>query len=229
MAETQYTPIVVGVVDENFPPLRSSQPAVDIPGFFDAVEQAMALYIKTEEPPDNTTPTLVHEYPKERLAIPDDMFDVITYKVAEATMAPTLNDGSRPRSPKQRELKKHPTLAGYNLQILAWTELIQAEFSVWSKSSRNADLVAAWFHGFMVKYAFAYKFFMSRGVNNFRFVKRADDDVDQSYGQEVYRRRLVYEFRLETLFAIEQKQLTDIDVTYGISGPTDSIELKPTQ
>jgi|SRR5271166_3196129 len=211
------------------PPLRSSQPAVDIPGFFDAVEQALALYIKTEGPPDNTKPTLVHEFPKERLAKVDDKFDIITFKVGLSEMAPTMKDGSKPRSPSQRELKAHPTLAGYNLQIVGWWELVQAEFSVWSKSSRNADLVAAWFHGFMVKYAFVYKFFLSRGVNNFRFVKRADDDVDHSFGQELYRRRLTYEFRLETLFGIEQKVLTDVDVTYGISGQTDAIELTPTQ
>lgn len=217
------------VQDENTPPLRSSQPAVDIPGFFDIVEKALALYIQTEGPPDNTKPTLVHEYPKERLARPDDTFDVITFKVLESTMAPTMNDGSKPRSPKARETKNHPKLAGFNVQIIGWWELVQAEFSIWSKSSRNADLVAAWFHGFMVKYAFAYKFFSTRGVNNFRFVRRADDDVVQTFGQELYRRRLTYEFRLETLFAVEQKQLTDVDVTYGVSGPTDSINIKPTQ
>jgi len=211
------------------PPLRSTQPAVDIPGFFDAVEQALALYIKTEGPPDNTSPTMVHEFPKERLAKPDDKFDVITFKVASSEMAPTMNDGSKPRSPVQREVKPHPKLAGYNLQINGWWELVNAEFSVWSKSSRNADLVAAWFHGFMVKYAFLYKFFMSRGVQHFRFVKRADDDVVQSYGQELYRRRLTYEFRLEMLFGIEQKRLTDVDINYGIDKQTDSIEIKSSQ
>lgn len=214
---------------ENPAPLRSSQPAVDIPGFFDAVEQALALYIKTEGPPDNTKPTLVHEFPKERLAKPDDKFDIITFKVLESTMAPTMKDGSKPRSPVQREVKPHPTLTGFNLQIIGWWELVQAEFSIWSKSSRNADLVTAWFHGFMVKYAFAYKFFLSRGANNFRFVKRADDDVNQSFGQELYRRRLVYEFRLETLFGVEQKKLTDVDVTYGIDKQVDSIEVKSSQ
>lgn len=209
------------------PPLRSSQPAVDIPGFFDAVEQALALHIKTDGTPDGTKPTLVHEFPKERLAKPDDKFDIITFKVASSEMAPTMKDGSKPRSPVQRESKPHPTLKGYNIQINAWWELVQAEFSVWSKSSRNADSIAAWFHDFMVKYAFIHKFFTSRGVQVFRFVKRADDDVDHSFGQELYRRRLTYEFRLETLFGIEQKLLTDIDVTYGTgSGQIDKIEMK---
>ncbi len=211
------------------PPMRSSQPAVDIPGFFDAVEQALALYIKTEGTPDNTSPTMVHEFPKERLAKPDDKFDIITFKVASSEMAPTMNDGSKPRSPVQRDVKPHPKLAGYNLQISGWWELVNAEFSVWSKSSRNADLVTAWFHTFMVKYAFLYKYFMSRGVQHFRFAKRADDDVVESFGQELYRRRLTYEFRLETLFGIEQKRLTDVDVNYGIDKQVDSIEIKSSQ
>ncbi len=213
------------IFDENIPPLRSSQPAVDIPGFFDAVEQALALYIKTESTPDGTHPTLVHEFPKERLAKPDDIFDVITFKVLRAEMAPTMNDGSKPRSPRLRESKKHTKLAGFNIVIEGWTELVQAEFSIWSKSNRNADSVTAWFHGFMVKYAFLYKFFLGRGVQNFRFVSRADDDRDTSFGQELYRHRLVYEFKLETLFGIEQKNLTNVDVNYGINGQVDTIEL----
>lgn len=215
-------------------PIKSSRPAVDIPGFFDAVEQAMDLHIKSEGTPDGTKPTLVHEFPKERLAKPDDLFDVITFKVASSEMAPTMNDGSRPRSPVQRETRSHPTLGGYNLQIVGWWELVQAEFTIWSKSSRNSDTVAAWFHQFIVKYAFIYKFFMARGVQHFRFVKRADDDIDQSFGQEVYKRRLTYEFRLETLFAYEPKQLTNVDVTYGIKNPlgnnqvgTTSISVDP--
>lgn len=228
--QRQYVPVKAGVVGEgDVPPLKSSLPAVDIPGFFDAVEQAMALYIKTEGQPDGTKPTLVHEFPKERLAKPDDQFDVITFKVASAEMAPTMNDGSKPRTPRLREVKKHDNLGGFNIHIEGWWELIQAEFSVWSKSSRNADLVTDWFHTFIRKYAFIYKFFLARGVQNFRFVKRADDDVDQSFGQELYKRRLTYEFRLETLFAAEQKQLTDLDVNYGVSGANDSINLKPTQ
>lgn len=211
------------------PRMRSTLPAVDIPGFFDAVEKALSLHIRTEGPPDQTSPILVHEFPKERLAKPDDKFDVITYKITSAVMAPTMNDGSAPRSPRLREVRAHGKLDGFNIQVEGWWELVQAEFRIWSKSSRNADLIADWFHTFIRKYAFIYKYFLARGVQNFRFVKRADDDVDQLFGQELYTRRLTYEFRLETLFAVEQKQLTDLDIIYGINGPTDTINIKPTQ
>lgn len=216
--------------DKTVPPLRSSQPAVDIPGFFDATAQAFALHLKTVGPPDdNMKPAFVHEFPKERLARTDDKLDLVTFRVLDAVMAPTLNDGSTPRGPKLRESKTHDKMHGFSIQVVGWWELVQAEFSIWSKSSRNADTVANWFHQFMMRYAHVYKFFQARGVQNFRFVKRADDDVDHNWGQEIYRRRLIYEFRLETLFAFEQKQLTDLDINYGVKGPNDSIVLKPTQ
>lgn len=209
------------------PPLRSSQPSVDIPGFFDAVEKALLVFITSEGKPDNTTPVFVHEFPKERLAETDQPFDIITFKVLESIMAPTMNDGSTPRGPRQRQVKQYPGLAGYNLDIFGWWELVQAEFSIWSKSSRNADAIAAWFHYFMMKYAFTYKFFMSRGVEHFRFVKRADDDRDVLEGQEIYRRKLVYEVRLETLYTAESKQLTELNINYGVCTPNDTIVIPP--
>jgi len=228
MNQTQYAPVTQGVAGESIPPLRGPRLAVGIPTFFDLVNQAMDLHIKTEGKPEDTKPTFVHEFPKERIAKADDKFDVITFKIAESRMAPTMKDGSAPRSPSRREVKDHPELTGFNVTIEAWWELVQAEFCVWSKSSKNADLLADWFHKFMMKYAFLYKFFSSRGVNNFRFVRRADDDVDHSFGQELYKRRLTYEFRLETLYAVEQKQLTDLDINYGVSGASQNVQLKPT-
>lgn len=228
MPETQYVPVSPGVEDEGLPPLRSSRPAVDIPGFFDSVAQALVLYAKTEGVPVNTTPTFVHEFPKERLAIPDQPFDVITFKVAEASMAPTTNDGRAPRGPKVRETRPHEKLAGFNIQVYGWWELVQPQFIIWSKSSRNADLITDWFHKFIMRYAHVYKYFQARGAQNFRFVKRADDDVDMTFGQELYLRRLTYEFRLETLFGFEQKQLTDVDISYGVSSAHDTINIKPT-
>lgn len=201
------------------PRLRSSLPAVDIPGFFDCVEQAMALYIKSVGMPDGTSPTLVHEFPKERLGIPDDPFDVITYKIHKSTMAPTMNSGAAPRRPKLREVKQHPNLYGFNLRIEGWWELVQPQFIIWSKSSRHADTIAAWFHQFMVSFAFVYKFFEARGVTNFRFVERSDDDMDLSQGQEVYKRRLTYEMRLESLLFAEEKQLTDLTINASTADP----------
>lgn len=229
MAQTQYTPVITGVENENTPPLRSSQPAVDLPGFFHLVETCMGIFIKTEGQADQVKPTLVHEFPKQRLAKTDDPFNVITYKVSNGEMAATMKDGSKPRSPKQRNSVTHPTLGkNYALKTFGHWEMYQAEFCIWSKSSRNAFLMADWFHTFMMKYAFLYKVFFSRGVQVFRFVKRADDEVDHSFGQELYKCRLTYEFRLEKLLFAEERVLTDLDVYFGVSSPADHIEIQVT-
>src|SRR5271163_2470122 len=113
MALTQYKPVVKGAINYNPPPLRSPRKATSIPEFFKLVEQAMGIYIQTRGTPDATTPVLVHEFPKERLAKVDDPLDIITFKVSESKIAPTMKDGSTPRGPLRRESIKHPTKAGY--------------------------------------------------------------------------------------------------------------------
>lgn len=229
MAQPEYVPVVSGVINENTPPLRSSQPAVDLAGFFDLVEKAMANYIKSEYKADQVIPLLVHEFPKERLAKPDTPFDIITYKIKQAEMSPTMKDGSKPRSPRQRQSVTHPTL-GTNYQFVtnAWWEDVQAEFCIWSKSSRNSFLIGDWFHLFMMKFAFTYKLFFSRGIQNFKFVSRSDDEVDQSFGQELYKVRLTYAFRIEKFTFVEQRLLTDLDIYFGVSSASSHINLAPT-
>jgi hypothetical protein len=210
------------------PPLRSTRSASTIPGFFDSVNAGLQLFMKTEGglPPAGTTPTFVHAFPKERLAKPDDPFDVITFRVLESTMAPTDNTGSRvPRAPSLRQIKPHSQLDNYNLRVLGWWELVKVEFSLWSKSSARADSLTNWFHLYMMKYAFGYQYFRARGVDYFRFVGRADDDVDFSTDQEVYRRRLIYEIRLETLDAFEEKTLESVDVNIRGERSTDTLVL----
>jgi hypothetical protein len=207
------------IIPRQPPPGRSPLPAASIPIFFDIVEKALALHIKAEGTPDGTRPKFVREFPKERIAKPDQVFDVITAKVVSSEMAPTLNDGTKPRAPVQRQSKPNPELGGYNEVVYGWWELVNVQFMVWSKSSRNADLIGDWFHAFMMRYAFAYHFYQARGIQLFRFVKRWDDEVDHSFGQEVYTRIIQYEFKLETLMKFDHKQLTNLDITYGIKNP----------
>lgn len=212
--------------DALVPRLRSSLAAVDIPGFFNTVEQALALYIQTEGTPEGVRPTFVHGFPKERLTQTDQALDLITFRVKMAEMSPTMKDGSKPRSPRLREEKPDPLRVGYNVKIYGWWEDVLVEFSCWSQSNLRADLLTAWFHKFLMQYAFAYKFLEARGVSQFRFVSREDDDFDPSDdGQEVYRRRLSYAFRLEYLSYKIQKTLDNVTVNVGIDltlGTTDN-------
>jgi len=205
------------------PPIRSTLPAVDIPGFFDAVEAALQIHIKSYGTPEGTTPKFEHEFPRERMTKTDDPFDVITFRVVSSSMAPTMNDGSAPRTPEVRQIMPHPKQAGYNLVVYGWWELVIVEFSIWSRSNLRADLLTNWFHRFMVKYATELDYFLARGVQHFRFVARGDDDFDSEQRQEIYRRRLKYEIRLEYLDTLMEKTLQSVDLIIGVAKQTDTI------
>jgi len=201
----------------NPPPTRSSLPATDIPRFFIGVEEALALHIETSGTPDGVSPKFEHAFPMERLSKADDPFDIITFRILNSTMAPTMKDGSSPRNPSKRPAIPHPELGGYLLIPYAWWELVSVEFNIWSKSNARADTLTDWFHKFIMKYATILNFFMARGVANFRFVSRGDDDVDLDQRQEIYRRRLKYEFRLEYLVPLMEKTIQSIDINVGIN------------
>lgn len=215
----------------NFPPevpprLRSSLPAVDIGGFFEAVNDALKLHLQTEAWPAGTKPTFVHDFPKERIAKADDPFDLITFHVGGATMAPTSNDGNRvPPAPALREEKASTTYLGYNTKTLAWKEMVEVVFTIWSKSNKRADDMTSWFHSFLMQYAFGYRFFYARGVDWFRFLGRKEDEMMKIVeGQELYVRTLVYQIRIEYLQTLLEKQFDNLTFNIAVDRQTDTIE-----
>lgn len=204
------------------PPLRSSQKAADIDGFFKLVDQALDLHIKTTGAPEGAVPVYVHSFPKERVGQKDQPFDVITHHVMEGGMAATSNDGSRvPRGPVLRDRRAHPEKDGYNLCVNGWWEDAAVVFTVWSRNSEVADRMTVWFHKFIMRYANFYDFFKARGVQQFRFVKRLEDGVEDREGQELHHRRLVYSFRIEYLDTFEERQLTSVSVNVKGCDPVE--------
>lgn len=207
---------------------RSPLPAVDVNGFFEIVQQALALYIQTEGPPDNINPVLVEEFPRERLTKQDDTFDIITFRVRTGTMAASTNTDMIPKKPSLRESKPHPKLGPqYLLNTYGWWETVQPEFTIWSRSNINANLMTEWFHIFLMKYVHFTKFFNGRGIDNFVYIEREDEELDHNEGQEIYKRRLVYEFRLNRMSTLDSRVLTNVSVTYGIGNQVDTITLPP--
>lgn len=191
------------------PPLRSLQAAADLPGFFDTVADALALHVKTDGPPDGQTPIFVEDFPKERLSVPGDPFYVVTYRVDSTQMGSTSNDSDRrPRAPLVRDRRPHPNLEGYNLVTYGWWEDAVVVFEIWGKSNSGANSLGNWFHKFMMKYAFAVKYFDGRGVQQFRFTQRLPDEVRQKEGQELYLRQYAYSFRLEFLDSTLERRIT---------------------
>lgn len=203
------------------PPLRNKQPAVDLAGFFELLQTAFKLHIQTDsgKPPSGVTPILVESFPKERLTQEDQPFDVITYRISNSVMASTRNDGSAPRGITQRENKQSQDKADYNVVVYAWWEQVIVTFEIYSKDNSNANQLAIWFHKFMFTWAFVYKYFQGRGVSNFDFVGRLEDTAPRESEQELYLRQLSYTFRLETLIAFEQRQLTDITLKLDSQAP----------
>lgn len=203
---------------KRLPLSRSPQPAVTINGFFEIVKQALDLYIKTEGQPDNINPVLVEEFPRERVTKQDDTFDIITFRVKSSTMAASTNSEMIPKRPSLRESKPHPELGPQHmLNTYGWWEMVQPEFTIWSRSNINANVMTEWFHIFLIKYAYFTKFFNGRGIDNFVFVERIDEEIDHNEGQELYKRRLVYEFRLNRLETTDSRVLTNVGVNIGIS------------
>lgn len=209
------------------PRSKSVLSAVDIPGFFDAVDRALQVFMKTEPVPSGTKPQFVHAFPRERLTQEDDPFDIITFRVVQAGMAPTTNEGNIPRGIAAREDKEDTTQLGYRTRSYGWWEQVEVEFSIWSKSNLRADILTAWFHRFMMQYAFVYKYFQARGVQNFMFVSRADDEFDPSEGQEIYKRKLCYGFRLDNTMTLSDKTLESVTIEISVrhDGEVEQIEL----
>lgn len=199
-------------------PLRSSKAAVDINGFFEIVGQALADHLKTEGAPAGTAPLYTETFPKARLTKADTPFDAILWSVDSAAMAPTSNDGATvPRAPSLREIYRKEDEAGYNQVVKAWWETYTVQFEIWSKSNPYANILAVWFHRFLIRYAYAYEFFSAFGIQQFRFVARKSDAVETRENQELYVRRLQYSFRLELLDSFKERQLTDLTLNIGVN------------
>ena len=75
----------------------------------------------------------------------------------------------------------------------------------------------SWFHRMMMQYAFAYKFFQSVGVCDFRFEERMPDKKSQDFGQELYLRKLRYAVRINLQDVYEAKTLEDIHIGAGMT------------
>jgi len=211
------------------PPLRSSKPAADINGFFAIVGQALQNYIKTEGAPEGVTPFYVEEFPKERLSQPDTPFDGFTFRVLEGTMASTSNTPNAPRAPIVRQTRVMNELAGYNEVTQGWWEDNTVMFETWSKANATANDLAVWFHRFLIRYAYFYKFFEAYGVKQFRFLKRFEDTVETKENQEVYKRQFAYTFRLEYLDTFIERQLTDLTINVSIGRDVQKIEIPASQ
>lgn len=196
---------------EQVPPrLRSSQPAADYEGFFAAVGEVIQLQQQSQAVPSEWGLKYVEEYPKSREGNGfDHSFDIVLYRVISSRMA-EMSRGVTPKGLFRLESRPAPGKARFHQVIEGWFEDTVVEFQVLSKSNQTANQVAIWLHRCLMEYAHKMKFFYARGVQNFRFVGRLEDEVVKDFGQDLYRRRLQYSFRLIFLLNYEAKDLESI-------------------
>ena len=196
---------------------RTPLPAVDWNTFFDAVQEAFQLHLKSAGPPGQKSPILTGDYPKQNNGNFETSFDVIISHIGGSQRAATSPDGKQrvPKGPTLRENKPHPTKERYRLITFGWWEDMLANFTIYSLSQDRANEVTAWFHKFMMRYIFDLSFFRARGVSDLRFGSRGEDKFERAYGQELYSRSLTYNVRLELMSSFEAKTLETLEVTIG--------------
>jgi hypothetical protein len=204
---------------------RSPLPSVDWDTFFDAVELAFNLHVKSAGPPGQKAPIFVAEYPKKNEGNFDTSFDVILYKVVGSERAATDNTGRRvPKGPTLRERKPHPTKARYSLVTIGWWEMMTARFLIYSLSRDRADEITSWFHRMMMRYTSDLSFFRARGVQYMTFDKRGEDQFSKEYGQELYVRTLDYQVRLELLNTFEAKDIEAVNIQMDQTAEINVVE-----
>lgn len=203
--------------------LRSSLPAVDLRGFFAAVQDAWRLWLDAKQAPDWMRPELVEDFPKERHGSFDNRFVLITFQVVGSEIAGTAPDGvsRKPQGVQIREMYDSPEKTGYKKVEMAWRELATVQFTVHAKYNKEANLWCEEFQQMMLVNAFLLKFFRARGVEHFEFWQRLADRKTSEFGQELETRPLQYRIRLEHLFMLDAKTLERIYLT--VSGSGESI------
>lgn len=196
-------------------PHVSALPAVDHLSVFGAFKEAFELHLESMQWPKADWPILVKSFPKERESKFDTTFDVILFHIVHCQTASTSNMADRrPTGLSRQESILHPTKAGYLQERIGWQEEITVAFDVIAKSNERADELVLWFHRMVMRYAHGMKFFQGRGINYLVFRERLEDVMTKEFGQELYKRPLRYDLRLELFELVEAKLLEDVTIYF---------------
>lgn len=207
---------------------RSSLDTVDWSTFFDAVKEFLDLHLEATQWIPEDKPVFRESFPRVREGKFDEKFDVIAWSVQGSEMAQTDNAGARkPHGIQLRGSEPHPTKHGYKKEVWGWWECMVPRFSIYAKTNERANELAKWFHFNFMIYAHRNKFFQSRGVRYFKFLRRLPDRKTADFGQELYVRELEYEVHLNIQCAYEAKVLEDVVVSVASrqGGEVSAIEV----
>ena len=203
--------VFIGSPAFSVPPKRSSLPPVNYGSLFQTFADLFQLALQAEDWPADLQPKLVESYPAEREGAFDNRFDVILPAVESACIASTSNTTDRrPKGIQLAASEPYPGLTGYLQNRYKWQEECTIRFDILSKSNRGANQLSWWWHQTLLTYAHSEKFFLARGISDFRFSERQADATSKEYGQTLYKRPLLYSMRLELDFVSKIKTLDQI-------------------
>jgi hypothetical protein len=196
---------------------RTANAAADWSTFFKGVEAMFDFQTAVTQFPSEKLPLFVEDYPRDRNGNYDHSFNVILWSCGGSQMAPSDNAGSRVPNGIELVEKVHSRFQkGYDTVTSRWREVMQADFSILSKSNAEGNFLTDWFHRSMMTYAFIDKFFSGYGVTYFKFEGRGPDLKTIDFGQDLYKRILSYSVRLDLLVVEQLKTLETASLTAGL-------------
>ena len=196
--------------------LRSPFPAVDIDGFYSLVGEMLVAYQLAEGRAEDKLIIFTEEYPPENYE--RETISVRLRKRQPAVMSKSAPLGQpRELKPHLREVYDDPILPRYQIWELGWMRDNIVEFTMWSKSNKEANKLALWFEDFMHHNMW---FFRSRGVNQLYFNGREEDFI--ILDKRLVGRPLTYFVRTEKITQVREKVLEEIIVSLTVTTDTEA-------
>jgi hypothetical protein len=148
--------------------------------------------------------------------VPDLKEDTIVISISLVRREPGKFDQGAPFEgsvknlrPVIREHKVDPNNPGYNKIILGkWYDNI-IQFTIWSRTNKEAIEAAFWFEEFMEKYNW---FFVASGVSRVIYWEQKPDEVINNDGKKLYGRPLCFYVKTEELTEYSEKEIEEIQI-----------------
>lgn len=190
---------------------RSPFPAVDLNGFYDLVRQALQVYQLQEGRAEDKLIIYTEEWPPES-------YERETITVRLNDRQPGVFSRTAPMG-QPRELKPHfrevyddPVYPRYQIyEFGQWMDNI-VEFTMWSKTNKEANKLALWFEDFMY---YNMWYFRKQGVNQL-FLKQRSEDF-QILDKRLVGRPIMYFVRTEKIYQIREKVLESLVVNVTVT------------
>jgi hypothetical protein len=190
--------------------LRSPYSAIDIDGFYNLVGEALRIFQLEEGKAEDRLFIYTEDWPPEP-------YERETISVRLGKRDPGVMGGTAPmgqpreRKPHVREVYDDPLYPKYKIYEFGWMRDNIIEFTMWSKTNKEANKMALWFEDFM---HYNMWYFRSRGVNQLYFDGRGEDFM--ILDKRLVGRPLMYFVRTEKITQVREKVLEKLVVNLTV-------------